>query len=82
MKYSIEIEGNEIIETLEFRNKEYTRNWTKSKYSLKTEDPDFVKQLEDDNIDNEDILINIQDYLSDKYLMKYLLRISKMEKET
>lgn len=82
MKYSVEIEGNEIVETLEFRNKEYTRNWIKDSCSLRCNDPEFVDQLESDGIDDEDILVNIQDYLSDTFIPADLFDIAKLERES
>ena len=50
MKYTIETNGFEAKETLEFRGKTYTKTTKRTDFGCKSLDVDFYEQMESDGI--------------------------------
>lgn len=77
MKYTIETNGFEAKETLEFRGKTYTKTHKRTNFGCKNLDGDFCEQMESNGI-SEHILDKIYDTF-DGFMALDVIRIGEEE---
>ena len=71
MKYTIETNGFEAKETLEFRGKTYIKTTKRTNFGCESFDKDFCEQMESDGI-SEDILDKIFDTLDGFMVLDFI----------
>lgn len=67
MKYSVEMDRNGYVETLEVNGKKYIKTWKRTDAGTLCEDAEFWEQLETDGVSDEEVLDMICDEIDNVF---------------